>query len=98
MKKHDDLMAAIIVLGILSILFILYFLRGWTGRAEYVTAPYTVVAGDTLDGLYYRYGGGNLSKWRYEVKRLNGMEDSGLYTGDEIIILVEADNDLGVIQ
>lgn len=89
MKKHDDLTTLIIVLGILSILFIFYFLRGWTGRAEYVAAPYTVMAGDTLDGLYYQYGGGSLPKWRYEVKQLNGMEDSGLYAGDEIVILVE---------
>ena len=92
MKKHDDLTTLIIVLGILSILFIFYFLRGWTGRAEYVAAPYTVVAGDTLDGLYYQYGGGDYRRWRYEVKRLNGMEDSGLYAGDEIVILVEDDS------
>ena len=91
MKKHDDLKAAIIILGILSILFIFYFLHGWAGRAEYVAAPYTVVAGDTLDGLYYQYGGGGLEKWRHEVRKINRMEDSCLYIGDEILILTQAD-------
>lgn len=87
MKQHDDLKAAIIILGILSILFIFYFLRGLSNRAEYVAAPYTVVAGDTLDGLYYQYGGGNLEEWRYEMKKVNGMTESGLYAGDEIVVL-----------
>ncbi len=58
-------------------------------RLELVPVQYTVVKGDTLDGLYYKYGAGNLEKWRYDVKRLNNMEYSGLHIGESIVILAQ---------
>ena len=52
---------------------------------------YTVSSGDTLDGIYYQYGINTvpLLKWRYEVKKLNGMDASGLAVGEVVKIYVE---------
>lgn len=78
------------VVGLMLAAFLISILLGWTSRKpQYREARYIVEAGDTLDGLYYRYGGGDYHRWRYEVKERNGMEDSGLLAGDEIVILVE---------
>ena len=85
-KNERKLLCIMVLLSILAA--VVLFLLG-AGRYEtFIETPYTVQPGDTLDGLYYEYGSGDLLKWRYEVKKLNSMEESGLYAGDEIIILV----------
>ena len=88
MKKQDKQFTTIaaVMIIILSMLFLALSRMG--AKEEFITRPYTVRYGDSLDKLYYEFGSGSLEKWRYEVKKLNGMETSGLYTGDEIIILV----------
>ena len=88
-KNERKLLCIMVLLSILAA--VVLFLLG-AGRYEtFIERTYTVQPGDTLDGLYYEYGSGDLLKWRYEVKKLNSMEESGLYTGDEIIILVSKD-------
>ena len=93
MKKEDKefiALAVVIMSGLL--IFIILFLS-ISDKEEFAELPYTVRYGDSLDKLYYEFGGGSLEKWRYEVKKLNGMEESGLYTGDEIIILVSKEEE-----
>lgn len=51
---------------------------------------YTVSKGETLWGIYEQYDNGwSWDKWLYEVKKLNGMEQSGLTVGQEIKIYKE---------
>lgn len=85
-KREDSVAAALFGVIVIVIALLLY---AWMGadKREYRAARYVVCAGDTLDGLYYRYGGGALEKWRYDMKKVNGMSESGLYIGDEIIVL-----------
>lgn len=89
MKKQDKqftAFAAALMIGLLILIVILF--RCAIKEEELIPEPYTVCYGDSLDKLYYEFGSGNLEKWRYEVKKLNGMEESGLYAGSEIVILV----------
>ncbi len=89
MKKQDKQFTALataLMIGLLILIVVL--LRCAAKDEEFTPEPYTVRYGDSLDKLYYEFGSGNLEKWRYEVKKLNNMETSGLYAGDEIIILV----------
>ena len=86
--NKETLIAAVVVLLIVTVSFLLYLY--FSGSSEpYSEMRYTVQCGDTLDGLYYRYGGGALEKWRYDMKKVNGMSESGLYIGDEIIVLAD---------
>ncbi len=89
MKKQDKqfiALATALMIGLLILIAVLF--RCAIKEEELTPEPYTVCYGDSLDKLYYEFGGGNLEKWRYEVKKLNDMEESGLYEGDEIVILV----------
>lgn len=93
MKRQDKRLVAFVVGAIMGLLiFLLIFLRCDT-KEDFIAQPYTVRYGDCLDKLYYEFAGtGNLEKWRYEVKKLNDMEESGLYEGEEIVILVHKDD------
>lgn len=85
-KREDSVAAALFEVIVIVIALLLY---AWMGadKREYRAARYVVCAGDTLDGLYYRYGGGDYHRWRYEMKKANNMTDSGLYIGNEITVL-----------
>lgn len=72
---------------ILAILFIIVLLLvGFRKDKPYIIMDHVVQSGDTLDGLYYQYADSSVSllKWRYEVKRLNGMTESGIFEGDVV--------------
>lgn len=95
MKKQEEkdvIKALVIMLLIVTAAFIVVLLCGWTSQeVKYQEFTYTVQCGDTLDGLYYEYGGGNLEKWRYDMKERNGMTQSGLFAGEEIVVLTYAE-------
>ena len=56
----------------------------------YVKMEYTVARGDTYDILADRLEiTEDRRDWRERVKRLNGREDSMLYSGEVIYVLVE---------
>lgn len=88
--KKQDIKLTVFVIGIMLGLILLSLIVFRCGdKEDFITQPYTVCYGDSLDKLYYEFAGtGNLEKWRYEVKKLNDMEESGLYEGEEIVILV----------
>lgn len=83
-KEVGDIFMSAVLLVLLALT--LYMLFG-IDRTSYSTEAYTVRFGDTLDSLYYRYGGGNLERWRYEMKKANNMETSGLVAGEQIVVL-----------
>lgn len=89
MKKQDKRLVAFVIGVIIGLLIFLLIFLCCDTKEKFIAQPYTVRYGDCLDKLYYEFAGtGNLEKWRYEVKKLNNMEESGLYEGDEIVILV----------
>lgn len=90
----DVLTAAIFALLIASVA-VLLFIRISADKPCYSRMEYVVQDGDTLDGLYYRFGGGGLERWRYLVRIENDMNDSCLYTGEEIIVLRKGDGTNG---
>ena len=80
----------------LSALLVIALLTGMTNEKkdkQYDVTTYTVQKGDTLDGVYYEYNVDMpLEKWRYEVNKLNGKEQSGLMVGEELKIYVERED------
>ena len=81
----------------LSALLVIALLTGMTNEKkdkQYdVTYIHSLQKGDTLDGIYYEYNVDMpLEKWRYEVNKLNGKEQSGLMVGEELKIYVERED------
>lgn len=86
-RRRQETVDALVSLLIVVLIALLFYIFFRVDRTSYFAESYVVCRGDTLDGLYYRYGGGNLERWRYEMKKANGMETSGLSAGEEIILL-----------
>lgn len=62
--------------------------------AKYQIYSYTVQSGDTYDILADRFEiKEDYRDWRERVKRLNGRDDSTLYTGETIYVFTLADKE-----
>ena len=83
----------VVVLAAIILILILTGLTNAEPDKQYEIITYTVSNGDTLDGIYYEYNVDMpLEKWRYEVNKLNGKEQSGLMVGEELKIYVERED------
>ena len=69
---------------------ILTFIIVKATEPEYIQVKYTVIAGDTYSSLAEYFGITEEHRdWRERVKLLNCREDSTLYAGETIYVLIE---------
>ena len=78
-RKAAIWMTCIVVLAII-------IWRPVSGEMNRQTISVTVKAGQGIDDLYALYGEGDLRRFRYEVRKANGLADSGIRAGQTLIL------------
>lgn len=79
----------LIALIIVAVLLFAKVLESTTDQIEWYEETYIVRRGDTLWEIADQYCPANVDKreWIYEVKCLNGLEDSSIYPGQRLRVM-----------